>query len=395
MNNVADRFLPQTLEDITTVKKRLKECKEEWLETKPGRGQKYIGHNTARQILDNAVKDITYWDFGIIKQWKEEVNAYNKNQNQWYFDGYVYHVQGYMYIPGIGRREQFGSKVAIGGKDNQDSAYKAATSNCFTKCASMFGVGEDIYSKIKVQDEQEVQQAAYQQQQQWGQQAQQQQNYNQQQNYQQNYQQQPQQWNQQTQQQMQQQPMQETQQVQQQQGFNQNQQWGANPNFHNGQQQYNQQQESPAVGPINQNDLLAVDRSVYNNQVEVPFENVQQQQYQAEAKPEAEQSQYQAIEQQPAKEVSYGAPVDVEKTEKTENKPSGEAPTTGTNPWQEQGVIVELQKYAQHKARLNAEDDEKMIPYLRDYFKDESATFSTITPENLPAFNVYLENISV
>lgn len=360
-------FMPKSFEDIETVKKKLKECKDEWLERKPGKGNvTYIGHNTIRQILDNAVKGITYWDFGIIDQWREEIYAYNKNTGQYYFDGYVYHVKGYLYIPGIGRREQFGSKVAIGGKDNQNSAYKAAASNCFAKCASLFGVGEDIYSKIKIEDDEEnmqINQQQYQQQYQQSypqntQQMQQQANWNQ---GQQQWQQQNNNWNQQQQ-------------------WNQQGAYQQSGNFNHGQQPYSQQTYNTGVGQQSQY-ITAEDiqREVDNmSPDDIPF-NVDEKQA-AEPKPEATPSEYQAVEN--------------EQISQPENQQSN-TQSQGTNPWQEQGVIEELQKYAAHKKRLNINDDNLMIPYLRDYFKDENADFNTLTPENLGGFNKYLESITV
>ncbi len=151
-----EKFVPQNMEEVNKIKTKLKECKEEWIKKKPGNKESYISHNTIRQILDSAVKGITYWDFHILEQWKEEVYAYDKNSRSYYFDGHVYHVRGVMHIPGLGKKEQFGSKPALGGKNNQDSAYKAAASNCFAKCASLFGVGENIYSKILLEEEDET-----------------------------------------------------------------------------------------------------------------------------------------------------------------------------------------------------------------------------------------------
>lgn len=156
-NNPFDPTQGKSFESIRAerveMQARLKECKDEWLEQKPGRGGgKYLGVNTIRQILDAAAG---YWDFNINEQFKEEVHRYDKGLNNgaggWVFDGYVFHVKGSIYIPLLGTRSQFGSKVAIGGKDNQDSAYKSAASNCLNKCASLFGVGETVYSKFQVQ----------------------------------------------------------------------------------------------------------------------------------------------------------------------------------------------------------------------------------------------------
>lgn len=403
-----NHFMPKNFEEVEEVKERLKQCKTEWLETKPGKGNTtYMSHNTIRQILDAAVKGITYWDFTITEQWKEEIFSTPKG-GQPYFDGYVYHVKGSMYIPGVGRREQYGSKVAVGGKENQDSAYKAAASNCFNKCASLFGVGAEIYDKIKVEDEVNQQQEPYnqqqnmqgfqnnqgfnQQQQQYGQQQQfNQQQYNQQQFNQQNNQQQ-------YQNQYQQQPQQNN--FQQQQGFQNNNAFGGQAgNFNQGQQQQQQNQaQEPVVDRTIEQDMLDIDRKIYNGEhIETPFDGVQ-------PRSEAQVNTHQAEEQQTVtpndyqvQTVEYGAPVTPEEKaeEKVEEKPKPATENTeGTNPWQEQGVIQELQAYAAHKQRLNAESDEQMIAYLRDYFKDEKATFDYLSPENIQGFNQYLNNIS-
>lgn len=153
MRPVIEKFIPD-LEQVKIIRERLKECKDEWLETKPGKGNnKYIGVKTVTQILDYATDGFTYWDFEPVEQWRQEVYKWDKNTGAWAFDGYVYHVRGYLFIPGLGQRSQYGCKVAIGGKDNQDSAYKSATSNCLNKCASMFGVGSSVYDTIKIETE--------------------------------------------------------------------------------------------------------------------------------------------------------------------------------------------------------------------------------------------------
>lgn len=159
----------EEIEALKKVKEKLKECKDEWLE-KNAKGKPSLGVWTVQQILDNATEGVTTWDFIIEEQWREEVSKFNKNSGTWMFDGFVYHVRGYLHIEGLGRRTQYGSKVAIGGKDNQNSSYKAAASDCLKKCASLFGVGSSIYSRIKIETEdaynQTQQDNAYQMQQQ-------------------------------------------------------------------------------------------------------------------------------------------------------------------------------------------------------------------------------------
>jgi hypothetical protein len=347
-----EQFYPKNFDEIKKVKKALKQCKDEWLEQKPGKnGQMvpYMGHNTMRQILDHAVDGITYWDFGIIDQWREEVYAYNKQTGQWYFDGYVYHVKGYMFIPGVGYREQFGCKVAVGGVNNQDSAYKSAASNCFTKCASMFGVGEEIYAKIKVEMEADEEEQRYQQ--------------------------------------LQQNPNYMIQSDQQQ-------IWYQPPQY---------QQSSPTNLMFSEQQELAqlqqaiqeTDREMQQGNIQTPFDpqpNYQatQQNFYAQPQQAGTPNQYQPETKQ------YGAPVNVQPQTQpsSANQQQQQQNQITTNPWQEQGVIAELQRYQQHKARLNITDDSQMIGYLRDYFKDEKANINYLTPENIKGFNDYLETIT-
>lgn len=226
-----------TREEAKDMIEKLKEVKDEWLEKEPKTKKAYISNKTITQILNNIAG---IWDFIIKKEWREEVYKYNKESRTYNFDGYVYHVLGSLRIEGLGVREQYGCKVAIGGKENQNSAYKSAASNAMNKCASMFGVGEPIYAKFKVEqdeyeiiknsDEYRVQDEGFNQQQQM---------YNQQQEQQQMYQQQM--YNQ---QQMQQQMPQDM--SNQQQGmYGQEQMYNQQmpQDMYNQQQGYNQQQE--------------------------------------------------------------------------------------------------------------------------------------------------------
>lgn len=357
----SNNFIPTSLSQIDEIKTRLRECKDEWLEVKPGRGGgNYISHNTIRQILDNAVRGITYWDFGITEQWKEEVYSFNKDTNQWGFDGYVYHVKGYMYIPGIGRREQYGCKTGVGGINNQEQAYKAAASNCFAKCASLFGVGEEIYSKIIVESNDQTEQ---QQQQNY---QQQQQSYQQGQQYQQQY------------------SQQEYGQQQQQQNYNYNNQQQNTQNFNQQGfgQPYQQQQVSDMFQGVPQ-----------VNDDELPFNQAP---VQAIEKQEASFNGHEAeVKDVEAGEIQvFGAPVETS-TEQEHKNVEPEEVLGQNNPWENSSTIKDLQEYSSHKARLGIESDEMMTPHLRDFFKDENANLSYITPKNLKDLNKHLESITI
>lgn len=390
---IMEKYLPE-LEQVAKIKDRLKECKDEWLETKPGGrnkpGGKYMGVNTVRQILDNAVSGFTYWDFHVIEQWREDVYKNEKEApTVWNFDGYVYHVKATLMIPGLGSRTQFGCKVAVGGRDNQDSAYKSATSNALAKCASLFGVGESIYSKIKVESEEEaqvyeqIQQSPEysvghqpQQQQQWDQQQQ----WNQQQHYYQDpiqAQQQQQQWD--PNQQQQWNPNQQQQWVP-----NQQAQWTAEPAQ---QQQGGFNPNDDNSYPFNPNEPGTVAHQQWNQN------NLPQQHAATEQPFQATEQSFQAVENPGAKPVdftpepvAFGAPV---------TPPAVPAPQPVKQP--EQSNIPqnwpqeEVGKTHQHKARLGIKTDAEMLPYIREFMKSETATMDDLTPDKLAAFNTHLE----
>lgn len=366
--------LPEyTKEEVKDIKKKLRECKDEWLENKP-KGGKYLGTNTIRQILDNATD---YWDFTIQKEWKEEVykNTAPKGQPaQWTFDGYVYHVSGEMFIPALGRRSQYGSKVAVGGKDNQDSAYKAAASNCLNKCASLFGVGSDVYSKIKIEeDESEL--------------LQQDPNYA-----------------------VGQMPMQ-TGYVDYSQGYNPNGQQMPNQGVPPMQNQGWPQQEQQMYQPPVQQEQQMYQQPTYDQQPtyqQAPEQQVQDtihqtnQTYQHEQvpfeQPPAQPNMYQANPQDVV--VQYGAPAlpKPEQVVAVEERPTPLEPVEPEmqvdNPWNQPHIINAMTTLHSHKERLSLTTNQALLPHIRNYFQEEKADMSFVTPENIMLFNDYLSSIS-
>ncbi len=381
MRETIEKYIPE-LKDLKKIKEALKECKDEWLETKPGSGKKpasnYMGVNTVRQIIDAAVDGYTYWDFGITDQWREEVYKLSQDKSTWNFDGYVYHVKAYLFIPGLGHKEQYGCKIAIGGKDNQDSAYKSATSNALVKTASLFGVGESIYSKIKVEAEEDanayndlqnnaqdyMMQPEQQTHQQTQQQAVQYPNYNNQNNYQDNYQQPQQQW---------QQPQNEQQQ----------QQWPQNTNINVS----NFDANNPESYPFNVHPEGSIEsqqwQTQYGQQTNPPQQEqftpqpqnvpVEQHSFVAQPNPNVAQPQASAAAIQPG---TFTAPVE-----------TTQAQSAIPKEWNPEEMV----KIQNHKARLNIQSNEGMLPYLREYLRKEEAEIKDLTPDNLQGFNTFLE----
>lgn len=390
----------EKIELLKNVREKLKECKPEWLE-KNQKGNLSLGVWTVQQILDYATDCVTEWHFTIDEQWREEVSKYDKSSGQWIFDGYVYHVRGTLVIEGLGQRSQYGSKVAIGGKDNQNSSYKSAASDCFKKCASLFGVGQSVYSKIKIEVEEEwiqpqpvqaqqiqqpvqtvlpngdVQQGEYiwsQAAQQWIHQA--------------NYQsgnggQYP--------------PSGLTEEQQ-------NRQW-----YHDTMKQHDPQgyeQMRQEVGPS----PFEMIQSNTQEPIEYPFENVEPTPtpttFEATPQGEAVVQRFEAT-PQPTNVVA------ISPWEEANNTPSEPSTTehpwdnkaeptkqedplahiVANNPWNEPDTMNEMQVFAAHKERLQIKNNQQLLPHIRDYFKDATATLAHITPEILKGFNAYLQHI--
>ena len=429
----------QELDALKSVKEKLRECKDEWLE-RNAKGQPALGVSTVQQILDYAVEGVTSWDFIVVEQWREDIQKYNKSTGQYTYDGYVYHVKGLLEIPGIGKRSQFGSKPAVGGKDNQNSAYKSAASDALKKCAGLFGVGSSIYSKIKIEteDQQQEQQQYYQPQQQQTQQQDQSQqvtyvnpdglHQNGEYLWVNNA------WIHQNDYYAQQQPNQQP--------FNPN-QGGQYPSPGLTEQQYPQipfeptAVEQPNVqqdygqAPLNEYQQInqvasqfpldpeaqkmqevaqQAEEALQKGNIDFPFVDVptpppsneaQPQQFEAQAQPEAQPQQ--EVQQQDYSAIQYGSPVEpksVEPEEKPQEQPKTEAPKVdplpevmAENPWDSPENREQIRVFQEHKNRLGIQQDNQLLPHVREFFKDEKATIASITPEILPGFNTHLQNI--
>lgn len=398
-----------SMDEVKEIRDKLKECKDEWLE-KNAQNKPALGILTVQQILDYATGGL--WDFVIEEQWREEVHKYDKGSRQYMFDGYVYHVRGYLAIQGLGRRSQYGSKVAIGGKDNQNSSYKSAASDCLKKCASLFGVGSSIYSKIKIETEEEAyNQIANNPNYATGQQPQQQQAggpnmYG-------DYQEGEYVW------------------------FNNN--WMHQNEYYSMKQQASQtgtggqyppsssltpeqekqqwyydtmkehdpngyQQMREQAGPSPLETMQEVDQAIASGEIQFPFnqapaqQQVVQQEFEAQPQPEAvpqaeaKTQEFQAVE--------YGAPV-VDQAPPAPKQPEIKkeedplAHIQAQNPWNTPDNVAHLEAFRQHKERLGIHKDADLLPHIREFFKSEEVGTNAITPEVLPAFNAHLEAIVV
>lgn len=118
----------------------------------------YIGGHTVIRLLNEAFE--YKWSFEIVSeeivpsQPKALMTGYGASRkavtNQ---DGTpkleaqppVVKVLGRLTVPGYGIKEQYGSKVVIGGATEQEASFKSASTDALKKCATLFGIGLELY----------------------------------------------------------------------------------------------------------------------------------------------------------------------------------------------------------------------------------------------------------
>lgn len=118
----------------------------------------YIGGHVVTHLLNNAFN--YQWSFEILSKEivpslpKQRFTGYGRDrkaatdkEGNFIFDPQppVIEVLGRLTVPGLGFREQYGSKIIIGGATEQEHATKAAATDALKKCASLFGIGLQLY----------------------------------------------------------------------------------------------------------------------------------------------------------------------------------------------------------------------------------------------------------
>jgi hypothetical protein len=54
-------------------------------------------------------------------------------------------IRGRLTVPGLGVKEQYGTKILVGGASEQEGASKSASTDALKKCATLFGIGLELY----------------------------------------------------------------------------------------------------------------------------------------------------------------------------------------------------------------------------------------------------------
>ncbi|UNY39852.1 DNA repair protein [Bacillus phage vB_BauM_KLEB27-3] len=136
----------------------------------------YIGGSTVIDLLNEAFN--YQWSFEIVRE--EVVESLPKLRTKWNREqkknepvideqgNKVYDPQppvakvlGRLTVPGLGIKEQYGSKVIIGGATEQESSFKAASTDAMKKCATLFGIGNELYRKAEQSTQQSSQTSSY------------------------------------------------------------------------------------------------------------------------------------------------------------------------------------------------------------------------------------------
>jgi hypothetical protein len=120
----------------------------------------YIGGHTVIRLLNKAFN--YQWSFEIVTEevkqsvpkpaydgWGKNKKAKLDAQGNQIFEPQppVAKVLGRLTVPGLGVKEQYGSKVLVGGATEQESAFKSASTDALKKCASLFGIGLELYGE--------------------------------------------------------------------------------------------------------------------------------------------------------------------------------------------------------------------------------------------------------
>lgn len=137
---------------------------KELIKSREGAGKmmlSYIEGETVIRLLNEAFGE-EGWSFQIVdkyivptepKQMTEWDSATKKSRKLFNADGTpklepqspIAEVHGRLIVPGFGVREQFGTKILNGGASDQEGASKAAATDALKKCATLFGIGLELY----------------------------------------------------------------------------------------------------------------------------------------------------------------------------------------------------------------------------------------------------------
>lgn len=125
-----------------------------------GKKLKYVSGSYVISKLNEAFG--YQWSFEVLEKniIKSEPKL-NKKTNTAEEQPPYMEVLGRLTVPGVGIKEQYGTKVILGGASEQEGVAKAATTDALKKCATMLGIGLELYEDEPVETPQYNNKANY------------------------------------------------------------------------------------------------------------------------------------------------------------------------------------------------------------------------------------------
>lgn len=97
-----------------------------------GGGNSMLKYIDAATVIRRLNRTCPTWNFEVLREWT---------------DGTFHKVHGRLTIPPLGSREHMGVQVISGRPGTEDVESKGAVSDCLKKCATLFGVGIELYGE--------------------------------------------------------------------------------------------------------------------------------------------------------------------------------------------------------------------------------------------------------
>lgn len=118
-----------------------------FVKNKTGRGGKKVNYVETGYVVSrlNAIFSPAGWDFRIVERGQTERKLDKGSEGEVWVYGEITihdHAKGYRVTKGQYGQHPIHSNIPIG------DAYKAAASDALKKCASLFGIAQDVYWKI-------------------------------------------------------------------------------------------------------------------------------------------------------------------------------------------------------------------------------------------------------
>lgn len=104
----------------------------------------YISGSTVIRLLNEAFN--YQWSFEVIEEvLVTSLPKWDKYKKEDVAQPPYIKILGRLTVPGYGIKEQYGTKILLGGATEQEGASKSAATDALKKCATLLGIGLELY----------------------------------------------------------------------------------------------------------------------------------------------------------------------------------------------------------------------------------------------------------